>query len=591
MSARRRRGRRKTRLAFAGKVLACVLLVELTLYLLYCGSLMARMPHMEGLEGLEVNCVDEDTLSLMGKTQPTYKSGSVCSFPPDKPHGVTRVGCFGDSFTYSFEVADGLDFPALLGRLFRDHDRHDVEVLNFGNDWTGFHQAWILFDRIGSRYGLDAAIFGPQSVYDDRDTTFCHAEEEVPAYIHARYVLDGDTPRLVAPYGGLGHVSRLLHHHALFPSWDQLRYDIHPPAFLQALLPPGIRTRIANPFYYLPAEERAHEVPRLYTKLLASGPPDTQLVVGLYDVTFVDWLERQLPQGKVVSSGLLEPRWFPYKSPGFHNSPTGNLFLATQYYNLLGLAVPLTPTLIETRTAAPSAGASGAFEPLHAFDSVAVEMDGAIVGGFVGLIPPFMSGDLSLEEEDAWQLGEIDLGAVPEGGAASLLALRPAGVSVLDAAFVPIGAPLSEGAVLQLACPDGAAAATKLGHVRMIGPQLGAVELPGHYQAFHASRDAWSYTGALPKGCSDPEGGRVLVDGEPVLEVELGRYSVDFVPVEGKLLILRAFGDTLLEPEPGQSGPVDLVLERAGTEAQRYPIASWSSRPLPPRDVEKLREH
>lgn len=575
----RRRGRRPA--AFTGKVAAWLLLVLLLLYLVHLGTLLSRLRNHGRLPKLRVNCVDEDTVALVGKSQPAYKASSACRYEANKPPGVTRIGCFGDSFTYSFEVADGLDYPALLGRLFEQHGHPEVQVLNFGNDWTGFHQSWILFERIGLRYGLDAAVFGPLSVYRDRDSTFCHAQDESPGYIHARYVLDGDGVRLLRPRGGRSFHARFFAHHALIPSWQRLRYDILPPAALQALLPPGLRTRIANPFYYLSAAERAQETETIQRRLLASAPHEVKLTVGLYDVGFAQWLGREHDGGgDDVFAGVTEQQGFPYKSAGFHNSPTGNLLLAAQYHNLLALTDPVPLTVIETRTLEPTGPVAAADRPLSAYERVVVELDGQPAGGFVGIIPPFMGGIQSEEKERAWQRGEIDTGSLPRSGAASLLALLPAGQSVLDAAFLPLSFPLRNDAPVTVRCEGGDPAGEPLGTVTLLSPHLGQVQLEGRYQALHARRDAWTLTASPPPGCSDPRGATILVDGQPVMTVEASPTGLELLPEDHGLLLLRAVGDVLLEPEPGENGPVDLVLIRNGEEPEHHAIASWSSRPL-----------
>ncbi len=584
MSRRRRKARLGRITGFVLRIIAIMILLDLAFYMVFLGKLRARVGfENEGM--LQLNCVDELTLSLTGKTQPTGKSSGVCHFPEAKPAGAIRLGCFGDSFTYSFEVEDGLDYPALLGKLFEDQGLEHVEVLNLGNDWFGFHQAMILLDRLGPRYGLDIAIFGPQSGYQERDTTFSHAERDAPGYVHARYVLDGDGVRLVAPRGGLDTIARFTHYNSFVPHSWALRYDRKPPAFLRALVPESLRERVVNPFYYLSASAQQDEVVTLYARLLTATPEQTRVVLGLYGSRLVDRLSRGVPP-RIELDTLPEWTHFPYRSPGYHNSPSGNLLLATLYYNLLALGEPLPVVVIETEDLEPdSATAQADGSPLHSYEEVWVSMAGQRVGGFVSMVPAFMDEDLDHAVQDAWQRGEIEPDTLQRLGSQALLALMPEGASLPDAAFLPLSTPLKPGATLQVRCA-GEAEARPLAELRRLTPQLGVVELGGSYRVFHARRSAWTWPGPRVDGCQQPDGAELLLDGEPLLRFESVPPSgpgpnasggLEAVPLEGPLLLLRARGDALLDPEPGQAGLVELELHPADGPVERHPIARWAA--------------
>src|SRR6185503_13668523 len=131
--------------------------------------------------------VDFTTMRFVGSLRGDRRS-SFPSFALDKPAGNVRVCAFGDSFTYGDEVADGHDFPALLQDVFDEQGRKNVEVLNFGNSWYGFHQAYVLWDRVGRRFGCDFVLLGPDCFQSERDTTFNHSNLAFPYYMHSRYV-------------------------------------------------------------------------------------------------------------------------------------------------------------------------------------------------------------------------------------------------------------------------------------------------------------------------------------------------------------------------------------------------------------------
>ena len=88
---------------------------------------------------------------------------------------------------------------------------------------------------------------GPGRVPAERDTTFQHAEDREPGYLHARYVLDGSGVRLVEVAG----TTTTRAPRPVPPSRSALglsRYDRRAPAALRALVPAGYEVR--NPFFY-----------------------------------------------------------------------------------------------------------------------------------------------------------------------------------------------------------------------------------------------------------------------------------------------------------------------------------------------------
>ena len=168
------------------------------------------------------------------------------SIPMKKEPGTIRIGCFGDSYTLGKEVEDEFTFPAFLQKLFAETNQK-VEVINFGNNWYGFQQAIMMYDYIGKRYDLDYVIFGPEGFFAHRETQFNHAGKYEPGYIHARYVLDGESTRLVDPVGD-NFEDRFHAYFRFVTPWKYLRFDRVMPSLLRALLPAG--RKIENPFYY-----------------------------------------------------------------------------------------------------------------------------------------------------------------------------------------------------------------------------------------------------------------------------------------------------------------------------------------------------
>src|SRR4029078_6817901 len=123
------------------------------------------------------------------------------NFAETKPAGVFRIGAFGDSFTYGDESGDQADFPSQLAMLLRDRGIRNVEVLNFGSSWYGFGQAFILWQDLAKKFGLDILIFGPQTYRPERDTRFNHTNDLAPYFIHSRFVLEGGAIKRLDPIG------------------------------------------------------------------------------------------------------------------------------------------------------------------------------------------------------------------------------------------------------------------------------------------------------------------------------------------------------------------------------------------------------
>jgi lysophospholipase L1-like esterase len=72
-----------------------------------------------------------------------------------KPAGVTRVVCFGDSFTFGDEIQDTWTFEHILESF-----RPDVEALNFGVSGYGTDQALLRYRRLGRDLGADVVCIG-----------------------------------------------------------------------------------------------------------------------------------------------------------------------------------------------------------------------------------------------------------------------------------------------------------------------------------------------------------------------------------------------------------------------------------------------
>ncbi len=153
----------------------------------------------------------------------------------EKPDGVTRVICFGDSFTFCAEVGNEETWQAQL------EARHpDFEVINFGVSGYGTGQALLRFRRRGTDLGANVVCIGLYLENIGRNVnryrplwwTRTHAPSPKP-----RFVLDGGELKLVPqPFQNTlelaqavddGSVLATLHEHEHWAASDGLSFLQH----------------------------------------------------------------------------------------------------------------------------------------------------------------------------------------------------------------------------------------------------------------------------------------------------------------------------------------------------------------------------
>ena len=82
-----------------------------------------------------------ETLRRLGGVTP-FKTSSFVNFPPAKPTGVLRIGAFGGSYTYGDEIDEVSDYLDMLAEQICSFGVK-AEVINFGNSFHGFSQAYM----------------------------------------------------------------------------------------------------------------------------------------------------------------------------------------------------------------------------------------------------------------------------------------------------------------------------------------------------------------------------------------------------------------------------------------------------------------
>jgi hypothetical protein len=171
------------------------------------------------------------------------------NLPPEKlSQDVLRIGAFGDSFTWGYDVEKDQDFPSQLQKiLLAQGVKRKIEVVNFGASWHGYGQMYNVWKALSNRYSIDVSLFGPGGLFDERDILFNHTSDIAPAFIHSRFVLEGEGLMEIIPPENEWH-RRMTEYYRFFPLWKYLKYDKRPPAFIRGFLKKN--TTIENPFYY-----------------------------------------------------------------------------------------------------------------------------------------------------------------------------------------------------------------------------------------------------------------------------------------------------------------------------------------------------
>lgn len=273
--------------------------------------------------------IDPSIMRLVGSLE-SDKQSSFPNYPLNKPEGTIRIGCFGDSFTYGSEVDERNDFPSHLSRIMKEAGMDNVEVINFGSPWHGFHQAFILWSEIGRQMGLNYFLLGPSGFHPQRETSFNHTDWLSPYYLHSRFILlNGELKRL--DVGGDTYLDRFKNYYSLPPKNKFLRFDRNTPVFLKCLIP--MNKRLNNPFYYSrkTVEEEAADIQGELLKEIHRLQPDLKIILGHYYPHVLQMAENLHDPG-LLSFRMIRVYHFPYTAPEGHNGPLGNALVARQFY-------------------------------------------------------------------------------------------------------------------------------------------------------------------------------------------------------------------------------------------------------------------
>jgi hypothetical protein len=482
-----------------------------------------------------------ETLHAVGNFVTDYSKRDLRGVAAEHPRTI-RIAAFGDSFTLGDEVAAPLDFPARL-RARLAAGRTDVEVLNFGNYAHGLAQAHRLFDQAGRGYHPDYVLLGPETMYIERELTFAHAIEYDPAFIHGRYVLDGDGLRFLAPLGALDVEDRFDQYFRFVPRWQYLRYDRNTPSLLQGFLPRG--RQVANPFYYSSLTPEA-ERDLVYTRLLDLWSRGDHQVILLHRDPAIAALSRPF-HDRMVGAAFSAPYRFPYLRPRAHLSGVGNQLIADAFLAVLSGQPRIALDVVTVDPAAETAPTAGAALDLSQVRRLDVHIGGQLAATLVyehSRFQPTFDERLLDPKADAVR---------------GLLALQASGRPLADCPLLALDFPVTPGTELVLARRDGQRVV--LGKV--------AAAAPGVPIAVVRVTDVWQTLTPAPISQSlDPARdapGQLLLGEHVLYDVAPGGDGrLALKPTAGQLAYFMPLKDTLLDVAtlPAQ-GTVHLVIHAA----------------------------
>ena len=174
-----------------------LIIVNYVCYFIYIKKLSSRHKP-ENMEYQKIKNVDRQTIKRFSHINTDkLKVSGFYNFEEMNKTNTIRIGCFGDSYTHGDEVNEINDYPNILNNIFKSRGYKNIDVINFGSGWHGFHQAFIMWKYVGRNYNLDYILLGPSCFQASRDTSFNHTKDKSPYYIHSRYIIKDDTLELV----------------------------------------------------------------------------------------------------------------------------------------------------------------------------------------------------------------------------------------------------------------------------------------------------------------------------------------------------------------------------------------------------------
>lgn len=498
--------------------------------------------------------VDELTMRRLGYVNSDKKSSFV-NFDPTKKNGIIRIGCFGDSFTHGDEVSEDLDYPDLLQDLFMKNGYKNFEVINFGSDWYGFFQAFLMWKFVGIKYNLDYVVLGPYGFQPERDLSFNHTGGRNIYFMHSRFILkDGIATLVDVP--GKTYEERMNNYYAYIPPLRFIRFDSNPPPFLACLFPRGRELR-KNPFYY--HSNQIKELDDIRRQLLLEMANSGSTVVVSNYWNYIVEFAKTLRKKNIRTGNLYCPDHFPYRTKRNHNSPFGNQLLAIQMFDLLTKKDSSEFFVLRSQDIRPEIPEEVGISRTRLCDysDIRVEMKGIPVGFFV-------------EENSVRVRGGEHQQVLKEHKVGALLAIKQKNESLLEAQFIPVERMLTKDIQLQLTFTSGSRKALfGTAPLRMLYPNvpIGILEVEDLMKVF-----------SFPEGESKVT---VMIGDMAVMRLTIAAKKsmirVLSFGVKAKIIRICASGESFIDSdEIAPEGDFYLTLYVGKSQRIKIPIARWT---------------
>ena len=261
---------------------------------------------------------------------PEDRSQHFLNFLPEKKQKVLRVGAFGDSHTFGFEVGKEASYPYQLQELFDKKFPHlSIEVLNFGISGTSFQEQFFLWKRYARKYQLDYILLGPKGFFPERDTVFTRVWHD-SSYPKNRLILDTNDKLKEIHIEGQTLEERYKNYYRLIPSWTALRYDKRPFKIWKFMFP-FFSMEINNPFYYkrLSDEEESSQINKKLLEEINTQHNKRMLFLTDHEPFFKSYQ----PMGKLYNLNWVDFEKMRFYTTFEHESSLGNELLAKIYFN------------------------------------------------------------------------------------------------------------------------------------------------------------------------------------------------------------------------------------------------------------------
>lgn len=504
----------------------------------------------------------------------TDKATSFTKFEQPKAPGVTRVCCFGDSYTYGNETSEVNDYPNFLQRHCVNLGYNKVEVLNFGIGGYGFHQSYILWEEVGKLFDPDYLLIGPQAFHWSRELSFHNPDLIAPC--HSRYLLESDGLRLLDPVGETPK-DRFAYARRFLPFYRYLRYDWVPPGLFQVLLPAS-ETMPFNPCYHRKQYEA--EASELNLQLLTRMAKDTPQVIVLYsDRSLVDQINDLRIHN--LTAFLYHKHafiLFPGSAPGWHYGPIGNNYIAESMMNILTGVNPQPLTFLNhisaIATEAPNA------LPLWRYQEVGLALNRVVIGRFANRLLNFGT-QLPLNFSN------------PK--VRSLIILQSPETSLLNCPFLTSDRELKGGELVSLLYTyKGQPQEVALGRIKLLAPgqigwlEIAEVPLPQPHSSFMLN----SANGLQGRFTNDAIAKHIAIalDGQVILKSLITQppaggphypTQVNFLPTTGQFYFACADPDGFVDLGGiPQTGVIDLVVVTPNEHPQYFPFAQYTKESL-----------